>query len=346
MIDYLTMDYAPLFRAYEKETITKAVVGEVSGKGHQVFVFGFPAFLPSTQENPDESFATGQEVDVCIIKIMPETNNIVVSARVANEKKSSIDAEKLEVGSIVTAKIKNLTKFGAFASIGKVDGLIHVTELSYSRFNDPSEVVTVGQEIPVKILSISEEDENGRRKVELSHKQALPDPWDSITISVGDVVDCVVSRIMDYGLFVTINGVDAMVHKSEFSWDQKNPDPRSFAKIGDFLKVRILSLDRENKKMAASVREVYGDPWKTLDIEPGDVIEAIIVNKTNFGLFLRIAEGIEGLLHNNDLAWNKPERDSIRDSLDVGDTVHVVLLSIDKDRRRLTFSMKHLESEL
>ena len=339
------MDYAPLFRAYNSGTITKAIVGDVSSKGHQVFVFGFPAYLPSTQENPDESIKTGQEVDVCIIKIMPETNNIVVSARVANEKKTSIDAEKLEVGSIVTAKIKNLTKYGAFASIGKVDGLIHVTELSYSRFNDPKEVVSVGQEIPVKILSISEEDEKGRRNVELSRKQALPDPWDSISFNVGDIVDGIVSKTMNYGLFVTINGVDAIVRKSELSWGQKNLEPQAFAKIGASIKVRILSLDRVNKKMEASVREVFGDPWKTLNIKHGDVIKATISNKTNYGFFLRTVEGIEGLLHNNNLAWNKPERDSLKDSLKVGDTVKVVLLDIDKDKRRLTFSMKDLDPE-
>ena len=168
MTDYTNIDFASLFTAYDKETIVKAIVGEISGNGHQVFIFDIPAYLPSSQENPDEQVKIGQEIDVCIIKIMPETNKVIVSARVIREKKASLDLEKLEVGSVVSAKIKSLTSYGAFASIGNVDGLIHVTELSYSRFNDPSEIVSVGQEIPVKILSISEEDEKGRRRVELS----------------------------------------------------------------------------------------------------------------------------------------------------------------------------------
>lgn len=345
MTDYTNIDYAPLFRAYDKETIVKAIVGDISGKGHQVFVLGFPTFLPSTQVNPEDDVETGREVDVCVIKIMPETNNVIVSARVAAEKKAFQDAEKLEVGSIVTAKIKSLTKFGAFASIGKVDGLIHITELSYNRLNDPSEVVEIGQEIPVKIINISEEDEKGRRKIELSHKQAIPDPWESLSVNVGDIVDCVVSRVMDFGLLVTLDGVNALVHRTELSWNGKSPEPKSIAKVGDSLKVKILSIDRDNKKIAASVREVKGDPWQTLDIERGDVIEAVVTNKTNFGFFLKIADGIEGLLHNNDLAWNRLDRDALKDSLSVGDTVRVVLLEIDKEKRKMTFSIKHLDSE-
>ena len=339
------MDFASLFRAYDKETITQAVVGEVSGNGHQVFVIGFPAILPSTQESPNESVVTGQEVEVCIIKIMPETNNIIVSARVANEKKSSIDAEKLVVGSIVTARIKNLTKYGAFASVGKVDGLINIKELSYNRINDPSEIVTVGQEIPVKIIGISDVDENGRRKVELSYKRTLPDPWNAITISVGDVVEGVVSRIVDYGLFVTIDGVDAMVHKSELSWGRKDPNHKSIANIGDPLKIKILSIDPSNKRIAASVKGAMEDPWKTLAISPGDIIDAVISNKASFGCFLRVADAVEGLLHYNNLSRNNSEKEAIKESLNIGDTVKVVVLDIDRENHKLNLSMKHLVRE-
>ena len=346
MTDYTTIDFAPLFTAYDKETIVKTIVGEISGNGHQVFIFGIPAYLPSSQENSDEQVKTGQEIDVCIIKIMPETNNVIVSARVARKKKASLDLGKLEVGSIVSAKIKSLTEYGVFASIGNIDGLIPINELSYYRFNDPFEVVSVGQEIPVKILKISDEDKKGKRKVKLSYKQALPDPWDSTHFNVGDIVDGTVSKISKYGLFVTINGFNALVHKSELSWTQKDPEPESFAKIGDTLKVRIVSLDRENKKIAASVREVYDDPWKTIEIKPGDVFEATITNKTNYGFFLKIADGFEGLLHNLDLAWDKLERKALKNSLNIGDTIKVVLLEIDKDKHKLQFSLKHLIPEL
>ena len=139
--------------------------------------------------------------------------------------------------------------------------------------------------------------------------------------------------------------VFVLVHRTELSWNGKSPEPKSIAKVGDSLKVKILSIDRDNKKIAASVREVKGDPWQTLDIERGDVIEAVVTNKTNFGFFLKIADGIEGLLHNNDLAWNRLDRDALKDSLSVGDTVRVVLLEIDKEKRKMTFSIKHLDSE-
>ncbi len=342
MTDYTTVNYEPLFRAYEEQTIVKATVGELSGKGHQVFVFGIPAYLPMTQEVPGMDVDPGHETEVCIIKIMPETNNVVVSARVADEKKSSAAAEKLKVGAIVTARIKSITQYGAFASIGSVDGLIHITELSYQRISDPSTVVSVGQEIPVKILSISEEDGKGRRKVELSHKQALPDPWDSLTIKAGDIVEGVVDRIVDYGLFFTVEGIPAMVHRSELSWLVHSPDPRTVAKVGDTIKARIQSIDVPHKKIAASIREVTEDPWKTISIEPGDVLDVVITNQTNFGFFVGVGDGIEGLLHNNDLGWTKQDREAMKETLSVGDTVRVVLLEIDRDKHRLSFSLKHL----
>ena len=342
MTDYTSLHYTQLFSAYERQSLVKAVVGEISGRGHQVFVLGFPSFLPATQEAPGESVKTGQEIEVCIIKMMPETNNIVVSARVAAEKKASAAAEKLEVGAIVTARIKSLTQYGAFASIGSVDGLIRITELSYQHVSDPSKVVSVGQEIPVKILSISEEDDNGRRKIELSHKQALPNPWESLTFKVGDILDCTVDRVTDFGVFCTVDGVPAMVHRSELSWAQKGPEPKELYSVGDPIRVKIQSIDVDKKKIAASVRETTANPWNTLTLEPGDVVETVITNKTNFGFFITVAEGIEGLIHNNELAWTKDEKKALMESLSVGDTVRVVLLDIDRDKHRLSFSMKHL----
>ena len=342
MTDYTSLDYTQLFTAYDRQSIVKAVVGEVSGRGHQVFVLGFPAFLPVTQEVPGESAETGQEVEVCIIKMMPETNNIVVSARVAAEKKASDEAEKLEVGQVVTARIKSLTKYGAFASVGGADGLIHITELSYNMISDPSEVVAVGQEIPVKILNISEPNEKGKRKIELSYKQVLPNPWESLSIKAGDLVDSTVDRITDFGLFFSVEGVQAMVHRSELSWIQKSPEPKDLYKVGDPIHAKILSIDIGMKKIAASVRETTENPWDTLTLEPGDVVETVITNKTKFGFFITVAEGIEGLIHNNELAWTNIEKKAMMESLSVGDTVKAVLLEIDKGNHRLSFSIKHL----
>lgn len=342
MTDYTTVNYEPLFKAYDEQTIVKATVGDLSGKGHQVFVFGIPAYLPMTQEVPGMNVNPGSEAEVCIIKILPETNNVVVSARVAEEKRSSAAAEKLEVGEIVTARIKSLTQYGAFASIGSVDGLIHITELSYQRVSDPSKVVSVGQEIPVKILSISEADDKGRRKIELSHKQALPDPWDTLSIKEGDIVEGVVDRITDYGVFFTVDGVTAMVHKTELSWDYHSQDPHLLVKVGDSIRAKIQAIDVAKKKIAASVKGLTEDPWTLLSLEPGDVLDVAIANKANFGYFVKVTEGVEGLLHNNDLAWNKQDKQALMGSLSIGDTIRVVVLEIDREKHRLAFSLKHL----
>lgn len=257
MIDYSKLDYAPLLDAYDKQTISKAIVGEISGKGYKVYVFGFPAYLPYTQTITGEALYEGQEINVCIIKIMPETNNIVVSRKVAIEQQNNLDAEKLEIGSIVTARVKSIAKYGAFATVGGIDGLIHNSELSYTRITDPSEVVSVGQEIQVKIVNITE-DESGRKKIELSYKQAYPNPWASLTLV------------------------------------------------------------------------------------KGDVIEGKITNATNYGFFIKIADDLKGLLHYNDLGWTKIEKETMKETLKVGDEVRVVVTEINKEKERISLSLKHL----
>lgn len=342
MTDYTTVNYEPLFRAYDEQTIVKATVGDLSGKGHQVFVFGIPAYLPMTQEVPGMDVEPGHEAEVCIIKLMPETNNVVVSARVAADKKTNAAAEKMEVGEIVNACIKSITKYGAFASVGNVDGLIHITELSYNRISDPAMIVSIGQIIPVKIIGISE-DSKGKKKIELSYKQALPDPWDALTIKVGDIVEGVVDRIVDFGIFITVNGVPVMIHRSELSWMNHSPNPHSFAKIGDIIRAKIQSIDIQQKKIAASIKEISEDPWKALSIEPGDILEVVITNRTNFGFFVGVGNGVEGLVHNNDLGWTSKDREAMKSTLSIGDTIRVVLLDIDKEKHRLSFSLKHLE---
>ena len=341
MIDYSKLDYAPLLDAYDKQTISKAIVGEISGKGHKVYVFGFPAYLPYTQTITGEALYEGQEIDVCIIKIMPETNNIVVSRKVAIEQQNNLDAEKLEIGSIVTARVKSIAKYGAFATVGGIDGLIHNSELSYTRITDPSEVVSVGQEIQVKIVNITE-DESGRKKIELSYKQAYPNPWDSVQVEAGDIIDAKVVNISSYGIFISVDNVEALVHKSELSWTKKNPEPSSYAAVGDIIRVKIQNVDLEKRQISASLREVQGDPWASLTLVKGDVIEGKITNATNFGFFIKIADDLEGLLHYNDLGWTKIEKETMKETLKVGDEVRVVVTEINKEKERISLSLKHL----
>lgn len=341
MTDYMSINWEPFFSAYENDSVVKALVGEVSGNGHQVFVLGVPAYLPKTQQVPGMTVETGSEVDVCIIKIMPETNNVVVSAKEAEKHQSQIKAQDLKVGDIVPVRVKNIVEYGVFVSISQgIDGMIFLKELSYNKIHAAEEVVAVGDELKARIVNIYEKD--GRLRIELSLKQALPDPWDSVSFHVGDLVDGTVANIVDYGAFLNIGTVTGILHRSELSWSQKDPNPREYLSVGDKLTVKIISLDKENKKMAVSLREVEGDPWLKMDLEVGTIVEAPILNKTSYGFVVGQKDGIGGLLHKNDLAWLSEDQKALLGTLKVGDMVRVVVTSIDNAKRKLGFSMKHL----
>lgn len=248
------IDYSWLLRAYDKNTIVKAVVGEVAGNGYRVKVLGVNAYLPFTQVDPSEKVECGNEVDVCVIKIMPITSNVIVSAVVAANMTQNKDAENLEIGTVFNGKVTKIIKYGVFVSFGEFIGFVHYSELSY--INDRkvvSQVVQMGQKIPVKVISINKDDKSGKYLIGLSYKQAIEDPWRSLSGKVGDVVEGVVYRIEDYGLFVNLNGVSVLVHKSELPLDRKAPKPKDFAKIGDVLMVRIIMVDMEQRNVAGSV---------------------------------------------------------------------------------------------
>jgi len=341
MIDYTSLNLEPLLKAYDEDAVVKAMVGEVSGNGHQVFVFGIPAYLPKSQEVPGQPVETGDEVNVKVIKLMPETNNVVVSARVIVEGSDSVDVASLSVGDIVPVKVKNIVPYGVFVNLGRgVDGLIFLKELSYRKVHSAEEVVSVGDEFNAKITDIKEKD--GKTRIELSLKQALPDPWDSVDLQEGQIVDAVVVSLADYGAFVNVGPVNAMLHRSELSWTEKNPVVKNYLSVGDKITVKIVLLDKENKKMAVSLREVKGNPWNSLDLEVGTVVESQILNKTAFGLFIGEPDGIQGLLHKDELAWLPAEQKALMDSLQVGESIRVVVRNIDKDKRKIAFSRKLL----
>ena len=343
MTDYTHIEWGPFFAAYENDTIVSAIVGEVSGNGHQVFVMGIPAYLPQSQHVPGRKVEPGGKVDVCIIKIMPETNNVVVSARVAEKVRAETEAQEIQVGDIVPVRVKNLVEYGAFVQIANgVDGLIFLKELSYNKVHSAEEVVSPGDEFKAKVVKISEKD--GKRRIELSLKQALPDPWEDITYQVGDIVEGEVANLADYGAFLNIGTITAMLHRSELSWTKKNPVPREFLSVGDKVRVKIMSIDKEEKRMLVSTREVEGDPWQKLNIKEGTVVEGVIQGKTNFGFFVELGGGIAGLLHKNELAWISDRQKSLMETLKAGDTVRVVVTELDSAKRKLSLSMKHLES--
>lgn len=340
MFDYTTMDLEPVFKAYEERKIIPALVGDVSGNGHQVFVFGVPAYLPNSQEG-GITVEEGKEVEVCIIKILPEANSVVVSPRVAAELKAIKEAQNLNVGDVVRVRVKNIVDYGAFVTTETgVDGLILLKELSYTKIHSADEVVSVGDEIDAKVMKISEKD--GRTRVDFSYKLTLPDPWDSLTLEEGQIVEGTVVSISDYGAFVEVDSIEGLIHRSEISWGRQSPDPKEYFSLGEKVKAKIVSLDKVKKKMALSIREAIGDPWDKLGFKVGDVIEAAIQDKTNFGLFIGESDGIQGLLHRNDLAWTPKEQAELLEDLQVGDTLKVAVLSIDNEKRKIALSRKVL----
>ena len=342
MTDYTSFNLEPLFNAYDKDEVVKGIVGEVSGNGHKVFVFGVPAYMPTTQEAPHRPpVETGDEVAVRIIKLMPETNNVVVSARVAAVDDDILFIKSLSVGDVVPVRVKNFAPFGVFVNIkGGVDGLIAMKELSYSISHSPEDVVSIGEEIKAMILDIK--DKNGKTQIALSLKRALPDPWESMELEEGQIVDAEVVNIVEFGAFLKIGDVNAMLHRSELSWSVKNPIVNDYLSVGEKIRVKISSIDKKHKKMSVSLREVSGNPWDTLELEVGAIVEVPIVNKTKFGLFVGDPDGIQGLLHKNDLAWLHDEQTQLMESLQPGERIKVVVERIDKSARKIVFSRKPL----
>lgn len=343
MTDYTKINYEPVLRAYHEETIVKALVGEVSGKGHQVFVFGCPAYLPTTQEMPSENGANpNDEVDVCVIKLKPENNSVIVSARVAHERKADSEAAPLEVGQIVDAVIKSIAPYGAFATLGHLDGLIHITELSYNQVRNPSEVVSPGQAVKVKILSITEKD--GKRKIELSLKQAQPSPWDNLSIKVGDVVEGVVSAVSDYGAFVTVDGVTGMLHSSEVTWDSGRINVHDYIDVGETLTLKVLDIDPAKKRVSLSLRELTDNVWDSVSLNVEDVVEATVIKTADNGadIIVKLDNGLRGILPRKEMAWTKEDARDFFESTAVGDVLKVVVADFDKERRKLMVSRKPL----
>ena len=336
------INYEALLAAYDKGTVVKALVGDVSGNGHQVFVLGVPAFLPKTQEGPGKNLEAGREVDVCVIKILPENGNVVVSARVADQVLDSDEPAALEVGQVVKATVKNITQFGAFAQVGRVTGLIHITELSYNPVNSPQDVVSVGDEVTVKVINITDRD--GQRRYELSLKQALPNPWDTLPFQEGDLVEGTVSRIVDYGAFLAIGEFTAMLHRSEITWGTDYPRVDSLVSVGDQLTVMVKTIDKANHKIAVSLRDISGKAWDSSELSEGDVIEVDVLKRhpSGSGLVVGREGGIEGLLPRKEMAWTKDECRAVEESINVGDTIRVVVIDFDKSKRKLVVSLRPL----
>ena len=334
--------YEALFEAYDKGTVVKALVGEVSGNGYQVLVCGLPAYLRDTQIGPGMTVQTGGQVDVCIIKIMPASAGIMVSAKVALQKKFEVDVDTLKVGQIVTAVISNIISYGAFAMIGNASGLIHITELAHKYVQSPADIVTVGQEVKVKIIGIKTQD--GQKRFELSLKQATNDTLDNPSLKVGDIVDGTVTKIEDFGVFVSLGSQKGLVYSSDITSDTLEPVITDYVKVGDKVKVRVMNIDQSRNRIKLSIKAAVRTAWDDLNLSEGDVIELEVLGPSPSGASLVVGKqgGVEGVLPRREMAWTKKDCLEYENSVKIGQTIRVVVMDFDAGKHKLIVSRRHL----
>jgi small subunit ribosomal protein S1 len=337
--------------AYEKSEIIKGYIKCRTKGGMIVDVFGIEAFLPGSQIDVkpirDYDVFVGKTMEFKVVKINHEFKNVVVSHKALIEAELEIQKQeiisKLEKGQVLEGTVKNITSYGVFIDLGGVDGLIHITDLSWGRVNHPEEIVTLDQKINVVILDFDDH----KKRIALGLKQLTPHPWDSLdaNLKVGDVVKGKVVVMADYGAFVEITaGVEGLIHVSEMSWSQHLRSAQEFLKVGDEIEAAILTLDREDRKMSLGIKQMRQDPWANIETRYPIASQhtAKVRNFTGFGVFVEIEEGVDGLIHISDLSWTKKIKHPAEfTSIDA--EIEVVVLEIDKENRRLSLGHKQLE---
>lgn len=347
----LTQSWDRVNEALDNDEVIQGYIKSRTKGGMIVDVFGIEAFLPGSQIDVhpirDYDIFVGKTMEFKVVKINQEFRNVVVShkalieAELEAQKKEIIS--KLEKGQILEGTVKNITSYGVFVDLGGVDGLVHITDLSWGRVSDPHEVVSLDEKIHVVILDFDDE----KKRIALGLKQLTPHPWDALdpNLKVGDKVKGKVVVMADYGAFVEIApGVEGLIHVSEMSWSQHLRSAQDFMHVGDEVEAVILTLDREDRKMSLGIKQLKADPWEDIETKypVGSKHTAKVRNFTNFGIFVELEEGVDGLIHISDLSWTKKVKHP-SEFTTVGAEIEVVVLEIDKENRRLSLGHKQLE---
>ena len=338
-------------QALENDEVIKGYVKSRTKGGMIVDVFGIEAFLPGSQIDVrpirDYDVFVDKTMEFKVVKINQEYKNVVVSHKALIE--AELEAQKreiiskLEKGQVLEGKVKNITAYGVFVDLGGVDGLVHITDLSWGRVSDPHEVVQLDQDIKVVIIDFNDD----KKRIALGVKQLLPHPWDNLdpNLKVGDHIHGRVVVMADYGAFVEVQpGVEGLIHVSEMSWSQHLRSAQDFLKVGDEVEAVILTLDREDRKMSLGIKQLKKDPWENIEEKYaiGSRHAAKVRNFTNFGVFVEIEEGVDGLIHISDLSWTKKIKHP-SEFTSIGSDIEVQVLEIDKENRRLSLGHKQLE---
>ena len=341
-----------LEKAYNEQLILSGhVLGRV--KGGLAVDIGIKAFMPGSQADPrpihNLDSLVGQDIPVKIIKLNRRRGNVVVSRKMAVEEeinsRKNVTLEHLEEGSVVTGVVKNLTDYGAFIDLGGIDGLLHVTDMSYGRVTHPSELLHVGDEISVKVLKF----DRTRERVSLGIKQLEPDPWETVMerYTVNSRVIGRVVNVTDYGAFVELEaGVEGLIHISEMTWSRRMKHPSKVVKPGDQVEAVVLEVHPKDRRISLGLKQLEPNPWTTIDsrYSVGSVVEGRVRNMTDFGAFIEIEEGIDGLVHVSDLSWTKRIKHP-SEILKKGQIVQAVILNIDSSQHRLSLGIKQLQPD-
>ncbi|MEQ3640841.1 MAG: 30S ribosomal protein S1 [Alteromonas sp.] len=345
--------WVELEKAYDDKVTIKGVInGKVKG-GFTVEVNSVRAFLPGSLVDVrpvrDTTHLEGKELEFKVIKLDAKRNNVVVSRRAVIEAESSAEREtllaNLEEGHEIKGIVKNLTDYGAFVDLGGVDGLLHITDMAWKRVKHPSEIVNVGDEINVKVLKFDKE----KQRVSLGMKQMGNDPWQEIASRYpeGTKINGQVTNLTDYGCFVEIeDGVEGLVHVSEMDWTNKNIHPSKVVNLGDTVDVMVLEIDEERRRISLGLKQCIANPWETFaeSHEKGDKVSGKIKSITDFGIFIGLDGGIDGLVHLSDISWNKSGEDAVRD-YKKGDEISAVVLQVDPERERISLGVKQIEED-
>ncbi len=343
-------DWSGLQKAFEEKAVITGTVEELIKGGLRVDV-GVRAFMPASRSGardvPEMEKLVGQTVECRITKLDTDSEDVVVDRRVVLEDRALQAKEEsfgaLREGTVITGTVRNVMDFGAFVDLGGVDGLLHVSDMSWVRSVKPADVVKVGDQVQVKILKV----DAARRKVSLGLKQLQPEPWTLAlqAIKVGDRVQGKVARVTDFGAFVELSpGVEGMVHVSEMSWAKKFKRPQDIVKVGDVVEVVVLGVKPEERRIALGLKQVMGDPWEEAKLKytVGAVVEAPVVSLQSFGVFVGLGEGIEGMIHIGDIT-NEKRLQHPKEMLKDGQLVKAQVVEVDQERRRIKLSMKKLE---
>ncbi|WP_298218150.1 30S ribosomal protein S1 [Halothiobacillus sp.] len=335
-----------------EEIVTGRITGKVKG-GFTVEMGEIRAFLPGSLVDVrpirDTTYLEGKDVEFKIIKLDQKRNNVVVSRRAVVEQEYSAERDalldQLQEGMVLRGVVKNLTDYGAFLDLGGIDGLLHITDMAWKRVKHPSEVVNIGDEVDVKVLKFDRE----RNRVSLGMKQMGEDPWSDLArrFPIGSRLFGKVSNLTDYGCFVEIdNGVEGLVHVSEMDWTNKNVNPGKVVSVGDEVEVMILDIDEERRRISLGMKQCRANPWDAFAAthQKGDKVSGQIKSITDFGVFIGLDGGIDGLIHLSDLSWNEAGEEAVR-QFKKGEEIEAVVIAIDPERERISLGLKQLESD-